>query len=290
VLPRSAHVAAGKLYFADAAGVVRSLSITGQIARVATFPLTSGQQTLSFAVSPDASLLLGAVLTMPPNPQFGCNGGGGVGDFTLDVYSVPAGGASTLLHHEVLQHNDPKLVITPVNVMAIVGWDQIGPIATFPSELVSQGHPPVNYPGTAYHVDSSTGVLLKPISDPRSCYLQDIALSGNFACSLIGGNNDFSIRRPDSTEIWRASSGLQNSFVAYLSPDERRVVTAGSGSEVIGQDGSRALIAPWPLGWLDSTTVIGTNDAGNLSFVALNVPGTTVDLGFKGQFVGTLRT
>ena len=290
VLPLSAHVAAGKVYFADGAGVVRSLSVTGQIAQVATFPLTPGQQTLSFAVSPDASQLLGAVLTVPPDPRFGCNGSHGVGDFTLDVYSVTPGGANSLLHHEILQHNDPQLTITPVSIMAFVGWDQIGPIATFPSEVVSQGHPPVNYPGTTYHVDSSTGALVKPISDPRSCYVQDIALSGNFACSVIGVTNEFSVRRPDSNEIWRAASQLQNSFVAYLSPDERRVVTAGSGSEVIGQDGSRVIVAVWPVGWLDSTTVIGTNDAGNLSFVALNVPGTTVDMGFKGQFVGTVRT
>src|SRR2546425_1686184 len=37
--PVSAHVAAGKVYFADGAGVVRSLSLSGQIVKVATFPL-----------------------------------------------------------------------------------------------------------------------------------------------------------------------------------------------------------------------------------------------------------
>ena len=292
VPPLSAHVAADKVYFADSAGVVRSLSANGQITKVATFPLTSGQQMLSFAVSPDARQLLGAVLTVPPNPQFGCNGSHGVGDFTLDVYSAPAGGANTRIHHEVLQHLDPKVTILPVNVMALVGWDQVGPIATFPSEVVSQGHLPQNYTGPPVRIDSTTGAVLRQISDPRSCYVQDIVLSGNFACSL-GVNGDLSVRRPDASEIWRAASAPKNNFfLAFLSPDERRLAAAhasGNGADVVGKDGSRLVLTLWPVGWLDSATVIGTNDAGNLSFVALNAPGTTVDIGFKGKFIGPVQ-
>jgi hypothetical protein len=237
-------------------------------------------------------------LTLPPDPQFGCNGSTGVGDFTLDVYSVPAGGANTLLHHEVLQHNDPKLTITPVNVMALVGWDQLGPIATFPSEVVSQGHPPLNYTGPPVRIDSNTGAVLKHVSDPGSCYVQDIALSGNFACSL-GVNGDLSVRRPDASEIWRAVSQPKNDyFLAFLSPDEGRLVAAHSSSgvtELAGQDGSRVVLAGefWPAGWLDSTTVVGGNargGGGNLTYVALSAPGTMVDMGFKGQFIGTVHT
>jgi hypothetical protein len=289
----SAHVAAGKVYFADAAGVVRSLSVTGQLSQVATFPLNSGQQMLSFAVSPDASQLLGAVLTVPPDPKYGCNGSRGVGDFTLDVYSVPAGSANTLLHHEILQHNDPNSTINPVNVMALVGWDQLGPVATFPSEVVSQGHLPQNYTGTPYRVDLKTGTVLKQVSDPTSCYVQDVALSGHFACSL-GVNGDISVRGSDGNEIWRAVSEPKNNFfLAFLSPDERRLAAAhasGNGTDVVGQDGSRVVLNLWPVGWVDSATVIGTNDAGNLSFAAVNAPGAIVDMGFKGQFLGTVRT
>jgi hypothetical protein len=293
VPPLSAHVAAGKVYFADGTGVVRSLSVTGQIAQVATFPLTSGQQMLSFAVSPDASQLLGAVLTVPPDPKYGCNGSRGVGDFTLDVYSVPAGGVNKLLHHEILQHNDPAATINPVNVMALVGWDQVGPVATFPSEVASQGHLPQNYSGTPVRVDQKTGTVLSQVSDPGSCYVQDIVLSGHFACSL-GVNGDISVRRPDGGEIWRAVSEPKNNFfLAFLSPDERRLAAAhasGNGVDVVGQDGSRAVLTFWPVGWLDSATVIGTNDASNLSFAALNAPNAIVDMGFKGQFLGTVRS
>jgi hypothetical protein len=288
VTPPSAHVAAGKVYFADGAGVVRSLSVSGQITTVATFPLISGQQMLSFVISPDASLLLGAVLTMPPNPQFGCNGSHGVGDFTLDVYSAPAGGANILQRHEVLQHNDPSVTIWPVNVMALVGWDQVGPVATFPSEVVTQGHPLLNYTGTPVRVAPNDGTILKQVSEPTSCYVQDIVPSGNFACTL-SGTNQLSVRRPDSTEIWRAETQLDSSIVAFLSPDERRTVLTGHVTEVVGQDRSRVPVAIWAVGWLDPGTLIGTSDAGNLSFVTLNAPGINVDMGFKGQFVGTVR-
>ena len=290
----SAHVAAGKVYFADGTGVVRSLSANGQITRVATFALPSAQQMLSFAVSPDGSRLLGAVLTVPPNPQFGCNGSHGVGDFTLDVYSAPTGGAN-IIHHEILQHLDPKVTILPVNVIALVGWDQVGPIATFPSEVVSQGHPPLNYTGPPVRIDSTTGAVLKQVSDPRSCYVQDIVLSGTFACSL-GVNGDLSVRRSDGSEIWRAASLPKNDFfAAFLSANEHRLAViraSGFVGEVADEDGGRIRLAgEFGLsGWLDSGTVIGTNGVGNLSYVALNSPFTIVDIGFKGQFLGTVHT
>src|SRR4029077_20196989 len=50
ILPPSAHVAAGKVYFADGKGEVRSLATDGQVSQVATLPFTGNQQMLSFAV------------------------------------------------------------------------------------------------------------------------------------------------------------------------------------------------------------------------------------------------
>src|SRR6478752_4453210 len=74
IIPESAHVAAGRVYFADGKGVVRSLSVTGQVTVVATFALTSSQQMLSFAVSPDGSRLLGTVFTLPAKVNSACSG------------------------------------------------------------------------------------------------------------------------------------------------------------------------------------------------------------------------
>jgi hypothetical protein len=296
VPPPSAHVAAGRVYFADGTGVVRSLSVNGQITQVTTFPLTSGQQMLSFAVSPDGFSLLGAVFTLPTSPQLGCGGTPVVDGYSLDVYYAPAGGDSTLRYHESLLANlAAQRIDLGINVMALVGWDQVGPIATYPSEWVSQGGPRLKYRGTPVRVDSVIGRVSKQVSDPGSCYVQDIASSGDFVCSL-GVNGDLSVRNPDGSETWRAASQPKNDyFLAFLSPDERRLVAvhaSRSVTEVAEQDGSRVVLAGelGPEGWLDSATVIGINGAGNLTFLSLSAPGTLVDLGFKGQFVGTVRT
>ena len=41
-------------------------------------------------------------------------------------------------------------------------------------------------------------------------------------------------------------------------------------------------------GWLDSRTVLGRQLDGNLSYIRLDSPKTVHDLGFRGDFVGTL--
>jgi hypothetical protein len=296
VVPVSAQVAAGVVYFADSTGVVRTLSAQGQITQVATFPLTSGQQMLSFAVSPDGSRLLGAVFTLPPNPQTVCTGSPSVGEYSLDVYAAQPGGARTLLYHESLAaHLAENRIDLGIHVMVLVGWDQVGPIATYPSDWVYQGGPVPNYRGTPVRVDSSSGKVLKQVSDPASCYVQDTSSSGNFACSL-GVNGDLSVRRPDGSEIWHVASEPKNDYVsAYLSPDDRRLVTQHASTgiwETASQDGSRVGVARdfWPVDWLEPGTLIGVHGGGNLGFVGLISPGTIVDLGFPGQFVGTVHT
>jgi hypothetical protein len=296
-LPPSAHVAAGSVYFADGTGVVRSLSAQGQITRVATFPLTSGQQMLSFAVSPDGSRLLGAVFTVPPKPQLLCGDTPVVAGYSLDVYSAAVGGASTLLYNESLPaHLAENRIDNGINVMAFVGWDQLGPIATYPAQWVhNQGGPGRPYIHNAVRVDPASGKVFKQVSS-GTCDVHDIALTGDFVCSLAV-NVGLSVRRPDGSEIWRGASKTKNGMpYSYLSPDERRLVV-GDGA-VMGQDGSQVVLVEGfaPVGWLDSTTVIGVNyvvgnaNMYNLSFVGLSAPGTMVDIGFKGQFVGVIRT
>src|SRR5207302_4145193 len=113
VIPPSAHVAAGKVFFADAKGVVRSLSIDGAIRTVATFQMTSPQQMLSFAVSPDGSRVLGTVFTIPTN-AFSCDGSASGGTFAFDAYSASNGGASQLVYHQSWTKSQ--------NVLALTGW------------------------------------------------------------------------------------------------------------------------------------------------------------------------
>jgi hypothetical protein len=293
-LPQSAQVADGKVYFADGKGVVRSLAANGQITRVASFPFSGHQQMLSFAVSPDGTQLLGAVLTVPAK-FFPCSGGPPLQQLSLDVYSAHAGGASTLLYHEKL----PNTVPGP-DVLKLVGWDKVGPVATYPTDWADQGGGPrPNFFGTPVRVDASTGKVVGQVADPNSCEVWAMAFSGDFVC-IPNGSARISVRRPDGSEIWHFTATAGNSvYNPLLAPDEQHLVVDGTNYDTEGvgaKNGSRVNLGSqaagqfYVSGWLDSITLIGGDSNTNLAYVRLSAPGTIVSLGFQGMFVGTVQT
>jgi hypothetical protein len=288
------------VYFADGTGVVRSLAANGQIARVASFPFSGHQQMLSFAVSPDGSHVLGVVFTLPAKPNLACNSSPAPGGYSLDVYAATSGGASTLLYQE--NWTNP-----PTNVLALFGWDSVGPFGTQPTGWATQGGGPAPYNGgIPARVDSNTGKVLRQV-DPSSCRVWDMAFSGDFVCitdpviSKSTGLYDekVSVRRVDGSEIWQFTVTTSDGsvFNPFLAPDEQHVVVAADYvTEVVGRDGSRVKLGSQVLGnqfgasgWFDSTTVIGSASA-NLAYVHLSAPSTVVSLGFQGVFVGTVHS
>ena len=295
ILPPSAHVAGDKVYFADGAGVVRSLSANGQVARVATFPFSGRQQMLSFAVSPDGGQLLGAVFTLPAKPTGWC-GTPELSGYSLDVYSAKAGGPSSLLYHESLPGTG--------NVMALFGWDKVGPFGTYPTIWASQGGGPGSTLGVLVRIDASTGKVLGEIGG-NGCEVSDMAFSGDYACAEVqvinsAGTYDgkVSVRRVDGSEIWHVTLTTDDGLVYSpdLAPDEAHVsVGINAATEVVARTGSQIKIGFYPGGWLDSSTLIGglvdpLNPNPNLAYVRLSAPGTVISLGFPGLFVGTVQT
>jgi hypothetical protein len=293
ILPPSAHVAGDRVYFADGAGVVRSLSASGQIARVATFPFSGHQQMLSFAVSPDGSQLLGAVFTLPAKPTSWC-GTPELSGYSLDVYSAKAGGSSTLLYHESLPATG--------NVMALFGWDNVGPFGTYPTVWASQGGGPGSTVGVLVRIDAGTGKVLGAIG-ANGCGVWEMAFSGDYACTEAPatsspGTNDakVSVRRADGSEIWHVTLKADDGFVylPQLAPDEAHVaVGVNSATVVVGRTGSQIKIGFFSSGWLDSSTLVGdvitASPNPNLAYVRLSAPGQVVSLGFPGLFVGPVR-
>jgi len=278
------------VYFADGFGVVRGLSAQGQIQTVATFP-TSSQQMLSFAVDPDGSRLLASVLTVPRMlyTQATCPRSGPYysGDFTLDVFSAHAGGSPQLLYHETVPLSQPSLQYPCT--LNFVGWDRVGPIGVSPACLAPAGGPGHYFGGPVVRIDAVTGHVVNPIADSDSCWVQDVALNGDFVCDPPSADADVIVRRPDGSEIWRftAKSGDGYSF-SFLSPDEQHVLSRCS--VVLGRDGSSIDLTAGGcyFGWLDDSTVIGEGPNGDLSYVSLGAPAMLADVGFLGWFVGTL--
>jgi hypothetical protein len=289
VLPPSAHVAAGKVYFADGQGAIKSLDVHGAVSPVATIPFTGTQQMLSFAVSPDGARLLAAVFTLPAQAGSGdpCAGGApfAPGPFTLDVYSAQAGGTAQRLYHDVLQTSSAQPM---PNGMAFEGWDRVGPEATYPTQWATQGGGP-HPDGTMVWVDPSTGKVSRQVGDPQSCLVWDIAPSGDYVCTTAQAGS-ISVRRPDGTEVWGfaapAGSPYEN---PRLSPLEGRVAAGGSDAAVVTSAGKHVPLGLYPLGWLDDTTVIGGGFTANFTYVSLASPSTVSDAGFKGLFVGAIQ-
>lgn len=299
VLPPSAHVAAGRVYFADGKGVVRSLSTTGQVTTVATFPLTTSQQMLSFAVSPDGSHLLGAVLTVPAK-YFSCSSSPSAGSLSLDVYSAQDGGASTLLYHQSLSDAS--------KVMALTGWDAVGPLGTYPTVWASQGGGPGSTLGVAARIAANTGKVLGQVADPNVCQVWDMAPSGDYVC--LGAPVSNSAGTYDTTASLHAVNGAEISHFSvatpdgsaccpFVAPDEQHMVASAHYVSVVSaSDGTRFNLGSSvpgnqfsAAGWLDSATVIGavSSSSQNLAFVRLGTPGTAISLGFPGKFLGTVN-
>lgn len=290
VMPPDAYVAAGKVYFADGMGTIRSLSLQGGIATVATIPFTGNQQMLSFAVSPDGMDLLAAVFTLPAQATSGdpCAGAEpfAPGPFTLDVYSAQAGGASRRLYHDVLPTSGSQRV---PNVMAFTGWDQVGPEATYPTQLATQGGGP-QPGGVMVWVDPSSGRITRQLSDPQSCVVWNVVPSGDFVCTTPQ-TGDISVRRPGGAEVWGFKAPFETPYEnPTLSPLEGRVAAGGSQPAVVTSAGKHVALGLYPLGWLDDTTVIGGGFTADLSYVSLAAPSSVVDIGFKGLFVGAIAS
>jgi hypothetical protein len=309
ILQPSAHVAAGKVFYADAKGVVRSLAINGAVTTVTTFPMTSSQQLLSFAVSPDGTRLLGTVFTVPMN-AWPCDGSSSSANYTFDTFTAISGEPSRLVDHQTWTK--------PQNALALTGWDALGPIGTYPTVWASQGGGPGSTLGVFVRVDAATVKPLAPLADPSKCRVWDSVPSGAFVCMgdpLMTGagtagqkvNQPLSVRSADGTELWHYTVTGQNSpFGPFLAPDEQHVMIccndlnlADSHELLVGRDGAQVNLAKGfgASGWLDSTTMVGwvnTNPLSQgpfpLAYVAANAPGTVVSMGFPGLFVGTVHT
>src|SRR5450756_2153544 len=194
ILQPSAHVAAGKVFYADGHGVVRSLAIDGAVTTVATFPMTSPQQMLSFAVSPDGGRILGAIFTMPKNAG-PCDGSASTATYSFDAYAATSGTSSRLVYHQTWTGSH--------GVMALTGWDAVGPIGTYPTVWASQGGGPGSTLGVFVRVGAATVKPLAPLADPSKCRVWDSVPSGAFVCMgdpvmTGGGTADQKVNQPVS--------------------------------------------------------------------------------------------
>jgi hypothetical protein len=287
-----ARVAAGKVFFADGTGTIRSLALDGTVTQVTRFPLTDPQQTLSFAVSPDGSKLMGAVLQFPPfstslTPTPATSPS--AGSFTLQLYTATPGSAAT----SVLQKSWPESSDVPRDVLALVGWSASAALATVDTDLAIQQRTEGRQMfGHVAEIDrSGKAGLTVGGSDCRPWTV----LPDETALCDDGGYQNVSVRSRGGDVIFQLPDPGSDQYLNLsLSPDATRVAyeTLTGRSYVVERDRNPVLLAAGfqPQGWLDSSTLMGitAQGSGDVALVRLNSPARAVDLGFKGFFVGVV--
>jgi hypothetical protein len=271
VLQPEARVVDGAVYYADGAGVVRRLAVGGGVPRtVATFPLTTPQQALAFAISPDGLRLVATVLTVEP--------------WHVDVETASAGGPTVTVRS--IDVHDPEPGTAP-RVLQVTGWDAGGAVALVDGVAAEaqddgtglwQGHP------AQLDAHGSTGV---PLGGP-GCGSSFVEPDGTVLCDDP---------RAATTSVLRPDGSLLHRFTGTgpgprLSPDRSRLAYSlgGGRSAVQSVDGGVVALATGfsPSGWLDSQTLIGTTRGEELAYLSLGAPGRTVDMGFPGTFIGVV--
>jgi hypothetical protein len=289
LLPQLAHVAAGRAYYVDGDGVVRSLGVDGGVREETRFPVTSGQQEVSFAVSPNGRQLVGAVVTLPPEPNPPPTPPYVPSTpYAMEVFTANAGSSASVAYHRTWMYQDNL-----GSGAQFVGWDTGGPVATWPSALGTQGGGPHQWNGNAL-VHYPGGRPGNTVPAPGGCYPWDLLPTGFVVCGH--GDNTFQVLGTDGRAAWNyAGSGSGLSIIyGFLSPDAQRVVATGqTNPTVFPRSGSPVTLADgfFHSGWIDSQTIAGNVEpSGNFAYVTLADPSHAVDLGFKGTFVGGMST
>jgi hypothetical protein len=310
VLAPEAHVAAGVVYFVDGRGVVRTLAPSGVVRQVAVFPITQAQQEISFAVSPDGTHLMAAILTFPAVGKLipGTSWYALVGPWTLQVERAEAGGATVMLH-QWQSASDPGCTTATcpgqapgLTNIVLAGWDAQGPVAVVGSNFATQNPQfdgQIFYGGSFANVDMSTGL---PGATIGAC--QDtnagpwwVGVDGTTICASSGEHAAVAIDSP-GRPLWQPALspnppfGFPGRFV--LSTDGSQLAMDGA---VVSRSGSNLALnnSFRPEGWLDAATLIGLqlnetdpNKVDGMAYVHLSDPTHPVSLGFVGEFGGTI--
>lgn len=292
LLQSPVRAAAGSVFYADSTGAVHRLRPDRSSSVVATFPLTSAQQELSYAVSPDGAHLIALVLSTPPlhnplpqtlgDPLFQDGG-----HWTLKLATADVGGATTTTLQRDLGTAYPSAT-------QIVGWDNKGPLATLNTNLGAQQAPlSAHLFGTPLIHLAADGTHLDVIGGPN-CGATDVISNGTVICT-VNAPDSFAVRTSTGATLWQSSVPSDNNYYygLWLSPDADAVAVQGlvvtpAGVVSVGPQATSGPSQLTALGWLDAHTVVEATSTGQLSLYEAHGLTKIRDLGVSGIFEGLI--
>ena len=295
ILPTSVRVAAGAAYYAEPTGKIHRLDPTGTDTIVATFALSTAQQELSFAVSPNGKQLIAIVVTAPavhdPPPKdlsqpFFKEGA----RWSTELERATAGGATESVLKTDLGPADRPFG----SVTTIAGWDDAGPVALLDTVLAAQ-QPPASTRlpgGTLVHLGAD-GTHLDQIGGPN-CHPLDELRNGTILCYSGAWPRSYEVRTASGQVMWQQDLFGGFYYDPVLSPDGRRVAVQNTlfmqglkAASVARQ--STPQLPTQAQGWVTADTLaVHANSSGSVQLVDVVDLQHPRETGLRGMFVGTL--
>jgi hypothetical protein len=281
LLQSPVRTAAGAVFYADSTGTVHKLKPDGSTSVVATFPLTNGQQELSYAVSPDGAHLIAIVLSTPPlhNPPPQSLGDPVFqegGHWTLKLETADSGGTTTTTLDRDLGAAYPA----PTE---IVGWDAKGPLATLHTALGTQQAPlSAHFFGDQLIHIAADGTHLDPLGGP-ACTVADADWTYYYVLCIYESSRLVARYSIDGTDASEFSPVPTDNYYHVVAVQD--LVATGPWRHING--GGSHLTA---LGWLDRETIVEADStSGQLSLYGWRSLNKIRDLGLSGIFEGLLQ-
>jgi hypothetical protein len=285
VLPASAMVAAGSVFYVDRHGVVRVLTPGHALPEtVTTFPAGGPTQEVGFAVDPSGRHLVAAVLTLPAqsSPPADCPiCTDFVGPTEVAFETADRGGTAHTVR--TIEANGDKRN----QRFDVVAWDDHGPVAALDQAVGTQSGM-AGWEAHLVHIDAQ-GKATDSLGG-ADCVAEAEARDGTVLC-LDTTSGTVSVRRAAGRRLAALST-----YAAAISDDGKLVAYADSnGIGQVGTVGGPTTTLPrnfLPQGFIDDGIVIGELEGpqDDLGYVRLSDPShQAVDLGFTGTFVGTVQ-
>jgi hypothetical protein len=261
VLPLPISTSDDRAYYMDAQGVVRFMTVQGEIGRATTVPVGGGRRSL-FAVSPDDQRI--AVI---------------VSDFTasgvsLRLYVEDLNGAT---NHVEIFNSTGAFGLWPI------GWHGVDNLVVAKVPSCSQGGGPFCCGPLELHVVDPATAFRRYVLGGPDCVIAGAPSPAGVACEVTSGYT--TLRTLGWTAGVLGTFAINGAAPAYISPDGKVVALAGSTTKFQGATKTLSMQA---CGWIDSTHVISGGDVQQQPRIGNVTTGAVVPVAVQGTCAGRL--